>query len=146
MNLHTIQYIAEEVERQSRGPIQVAWMCEAWEYAVDQISIGADHPSIKDMQVLGKLVERNVNTGNSWRNVNVRVGMHIAPQHREVPDLMKRWHGNLDTMTPEEAYKEFELIHPFQDGNGRVGKIVYNWLKGTLDNPVMPPNFFGGNP
>jgi hypothetical protein len=39
-------------------------------------------------------------------------------------------------------YFEYEEIHPFQDGNGRTGKILYNYLKGTLDNPQLPPNFW----
>jgi fido (protein-threonine AMPylation protein) len=42
-------------------------------------------------------------------------------------------------------YFEFEQIHPFKDGNGRTGKILYNYLCGTLDDPIMPPNFWGGN-
>lgn len=148
MNLNVIQFCAEEVERQRRGPIQVWWMCEAWDYAggaADDLPYGR-LPSLIQIQRLGKLVEHDANTGTSWRSCNVRVGLHVAPQYREVPDLMSRWCANLDAMTPAEAYKEFELIHPFQDGNGRVGKIIYNWLKGTLDDPVMPPNFFGGTP
>jgi hypothetical protein len=40
-------------------------------------------------------------------------------------------------------YFEYEEIHPFRDGNGRTGKILFNYLKGTLDNPQMPPNFWG---
>jgi fido (protein-threonine AMPylation protein) len=42
----------------------------------------------------------------------------------------------------DAAYREFQTIHPFRDGNGRTGKILYNYLRGTLADPVMPPNFF----
>jgi Fic/DOC family len=44
-------------------------------------------------------------------------------------------------VTPEEFYQRFEEIHPFFDGNGRVGAIIYNWLKGSLADPVHPPAF-----
>lgn len=136
-----VNYCAEEVERQHRGPIQVGWMVEAWEWALNK---AAHAPTCDDIMWLGKLVERNKNTGKSWRNCGVRVGNHIPPNPRELDRLMDRWHSNLDTMTPEEAYKCFEEIHPFIDGNGRVGKIIYNWLNCSLNYPKMPPNFFGG--
>lgn len=45
-------------------------------------------------------------------------------------------------ITPEEFYIELEKIHPFEDGNGRLGAILYNWLNGTIYNPVVPPKFF----
>jgi fido (protein-threonine AMPylation protein) len=45
----------------------------------------------------------------------------------------------------DQFYYEYENIHPFRDGNGRTGKILYNYLLGTLDNPKMPPNFWGSS-
>lgn len=112
-------------------------MVEAWEVA----TLSRDM-SLTDIKLWGKLVEPGKNTG-SFRNCGVTVGEHVPPGPQELDRLMKRWHENIYVMTPEEAYKEFELIHPFLDGNGRVGKIIYNYLKGTMDNPVLPPNFFG---
>jgi Fic family protein len=48
-----------------------------------------------------------------------------------------RIHG----LTPAEFYCELMWVHPFRDGNGRVGALIYNWLNGTLDNPVDPPEY-----
>ena len=49
--------------------------------------------------------------------------------------------------TADDWYLAYEWIHPFCDGNGRTGKILHNWLLGTLDAPVLVPDYFGmGNP
>ena len=78
-----------------------------------------------------------------FRNTNVGVGgkdgvTHIAPQATMVPTLM----GNLfewlqstkehPLIASSVFHYEFEFIHPFSDGNGRVGRlwqsvILYNY-------------------
>jgi len=40
-------------------------------------------------------------------------------------------------MSPEDFYREFERIHPFVDGNGRTGAILFNAL--TKDFWTNPP-------
>ena len=78
------------------------------------------------------------------RNVGVRseVGLvHMAPKHTLVPELM----DNLFLFLKKEKdlhpiikssvfHYEFEFIHPFMDGNGRIGRlwqsvILYNYDK-----------------
>lgn len=138
LSLEVIKYCAEEVKRQGRGAVEVYNMCDAWHYAM-----GSEWAApLIDIALLGALVEPSRN-GGSFRKVGVMVGDRICPPAEEVFDLMERYIDNLKRMAPAEAYKEFELIHPFVDGNGRVGKIIFNWCNGTLAAPVMPPNFWG---
>ena len=66
------------------------------------------------------------------RIVNTRSGETLfePPEWKEVPTLMNEWikHWSEPT-TPEEckiAHILFERIHPFDDGNGRVGRIIMN--------------------
>jgi hypothetical protein len=140
-------FCAAEVARQQRGPIQVAWMVDAHlrlmfrtpEWLIDVKD--AERVLIVVLD-LGRRVENDINS-NGWRctPVTFKQGGNAAPAG-EIQDRMLRWAENFYSMTPEEAYKEFEEIHPFKDGNGRVGALLYNWKRGTLDKPVVPPNFW----
>jgi hypothetical protein len=63
------------------------------------------------------------------RQVNVRVGRHRPPDSSWLPRLMaeleEAYRGQVQTVDDLIAwYTDFETIHPFQDGNGRVGGIV----------------------
>lgn len=61
------------------------------------------------------------------REVNVRVGSHFPPNWQMVPTLMEELESQYYIKRECELlkwYKDFETIHPFQDGNGRVGGVI----------------------
>ena len=75
-----------------------------------------------------------------YREYLVRVGEYIAPDWQEVrklmTDLIKYLQKNKEINPVEFSAKihyKFEMIHPFSDGNGRVGRLLINdilWLSG----------------
>lgn len=69
-----------------------------------------------------------------------------GPVHRD--ELLDRFALLLDrSETVDDWYLAFEAVHPLADGNGRTGKILHNWLLGTLGEPVLVADYFGhGNP
>jgi len=89
------------------------------------------------------LMQEILPTAGSFRTVNVGVGSsdgvsHVAPPHGVVPDLMGDLFGWLKESDEHPLIKscvfhyEFEFIHPFSDGNGRIGRlwqsvILYHW-------------------
>ena len=90
----------------------------------------------------GRMVEP-VKNAMGFRDCHVRVGSRLCPPPEQVIPLMRIFTASLPSLGPEKAYLQFEEIHGFRDANGRTGKILFNWLKFSLDRPQMPPNFFG---
>lgn len=66
-----------------------------------------------------------------WRTCEVRVGSYFPPIAKNVPALMKKYFKELPMMDAWTAHTEFEKIHPFQDLNGRTGRLI--WLKKAID-------------
>lgn len=68
-------------------------------------------------------------------NEHVRVGDHIAPNPLEVEDRVRRMLIEYHSTNYENIIKRiarfhltFEHIHPFVDGNGRIGRVLNNYL------------------
>jgi cell filamentation protein len=73
-----------------------------------------------------------------WRTVSVTVGQHIPPQPGRVVQLMYQYIDNLNYKISNckskddhidclaYAHHEFVRIHPFNNGNGRTGRMLMN--------------------
>lgn len=66
-----------------------------------------------------------------WRNFDVRVGSWIAPKAGQINKLMASYCADWPEMSAWEAHVRFEKIHPFEDLNGRVGRLL--WLIKALE-------------
>ncbi|MBI2071208.1 MAG: Fic family protein [Elusimicrobia bacterium] len=70
-----------------------------------------------------------------FRPYQVRVGNHLPPKAGEVPGLMSQlleWLNGAGRAWPAVVssailHYQFEFIHPFGDGNGRVGRALAAW-------------------
>ncbi len=68
-------------------------------------------------------------------NEFVRVGSHIAPNPKEVVDRLTKMLSEYNASSSENIIKRiaklhltFEHTHPFVDGNGRIGRVINNYL------------------
>ncbi len=64
----------------------------------------------------------------------VRVGTHIAPAPEHVERMMENilieYSSDLDSYCLDKVARfhlDFETIHPFCDGNGRIGRVIINF-------------------
>jgi len=164
-NLNIVKFCAEECERQRSGEMSVYDMINAWSHAQHRYlfkMIDKGALTVDAIEQIGKIVEP-IDNRNGFRKVPIGVSNGFdwieKAKWERVPELLTlliesyykgilyspEYSNPLSINAEDEFYFEYENIHPFVDGNGRSGKILYNYLNGTLDNPIMPPNFWGSS-
>lgn len=138
-----VVWASYEVNRQREDATKVPDMVAAWQYAYYRSQVLPEKPfNLTDILVLGYLVKPDVNQ-QGIRRYNVTVGWDQKLDWPQVPRALTNLveHG-LDSLNPTDWYREFEEVHPFGDGNGRVGSILFNWLQDSLGSPKFPPDVY----
>ena len=96
---------------------------------------------------LNEIINRDIKNAEGYRNVQVFIqgSEHIPPEPQKIPNLMMYYiynynHDEQNIFNKIARYHiEFERIHPFEDGNGRMGRLLINYelLKNNLPPVVI---------
>lgn len=103
----------------------------------------------------GKLAPGELRQRQNWigpAGCTLAEAIFIPPPAHEVPQALGDLERFLHTENPPPAliqvglaHPQFETIHPFLDGNGRVGRLLITFLlteKGLLSHPVLYLSYY----
>lgn len=80
------------------------------------------------LEIIHEIIfEHEWDFAGKFREVNVRVGFFSPPSYQYLEGYLRTLHDLFKVEDIESLatwYKAFEQIHPFQDGNGRVGGTI----------------------
>lgn len=134
---------------------------KAWQYIIEKKQLSKT-TILQTHKILMKKQPIPFNLKGAWRKPakdldgkqltgDVEVGGKAKPRYWAVPDLMESWtlamnNSLTDRFVVTKEHKQgcavamhisFEDIHPFIDGNGRMGRILMNWQLQKWGLPVL---------
>ena len=96
-----------------------------------------------DLALLGAYRDRPVWIGGN----SPREAAYVAPPHELIgplmDDLIEFANADVFDVVTQAAilHAQFESIHPFADGNGRLGRVLISWLIVRRLRVLVPPPF-----
>ncbi len=119
-------------------------MLEAWKYVEKNHHQLPKHQDLKELHArVNKGIESEETLGQ-FKKVQNYIGDRYTSSYLFIEERMKqlwKWFrrafAEMDNFEVAfQSHAQFEIIHPFVDGNGRLGRLLLNWL--LLYKELMP--------
>jgi len=124
-----------------KDPKEIAQSYKAWEFLQDQPKLNLAVILETHRLIMQKL---RPDIAGDFRKCDVWVGHRKCPPSTVVVPMLSTWLKMYDkpVIDAEEvklAHIRFEFIHPFVDGNGRTGRLLFAWhrLKSNLPLEII---------
>jgi len=117
-------------------------------YALDYSLNNIEEFNVSLISHIGDLINKNIKDTNGFRKVQnyIRGADFVPPKPEYVPSRMGEIiyeYNNSDLPLIERIAKfhiDFEHVHPFEDGNGRTGRVLINHqLIQNNETPIVIP-------
>ena len=98
------------------------------------ISIGNMEAFVNEIEPGGRLRDQD--------GLDVRVGGHIPPRGGRairtlLTELLEKSCHLMWPVSPYRVHLKYELLHPFTDGNGRSGRVLWLWMMGGIEKAPL---------
>lgn len=135
--MNTIDEVADKInqphedypQRVEATAIQLLKVLQFFKATKDKLIYEIPPISNLILKTIHSKIFKDLKSAGNWRNNNVTVGLHGPPKWENLDKLMEQLELlyedkeiTLDVL--KEWYIDFETIHPFEDGNGRVGGVI----------------------
>lgn len=145
--MHPFDYCASETVRQSGTMAEAIGMFSAWQYFAKFESNGL-RLAEDDLITAVRTIKNDPSLNYRKVPAVFNQGVPAIPASSVPRAMSSLFYGlrevGVDTYHDASHWTvEFLLIHPFADGNGRVGSLMWNFLNGSIANPEPMPYFFG---
>lgn len=81
------------------------------------------------IKLVHTMIMTDLASRGAWRTINVKVGPDVPPPPYMIENILLDWNIFPVGDDIEDWYRRFLIIHPFEDGNGRVAGAVYTATK-----------------
>lgn len=121
----------------------------AWQYCKEQDQLTREVVLETHRLLMASRTTIEDKDKGAFRTGAVYIGGHEAKPFYAIENLLHQWLENVNDLVQrthtedpfnakiiQEHHVQYEALHPFFDGNGRTGRIFYNWQRLKVGLPI----------